>query len=69
MTPYPKDPIIPKRLNLEYYHKFCQKVFGEDYITNADQTNDMMGGTDMKIDNIVFSNQLILFKFFNYFLI
>lgn len=45
-----------KNVDIEYFHRMCNYAFGTDYWPQTNVTNLMMGSTQMRTNNIIFTN-------------
>lgn len=54
--PNDEQPMRSHALDLPYWPKFCERVFGRQIKTRADETNKHYGGLNITGDNIYFLN-------------
>ena len=55
-TPNEEQPMRSQALKLDYWPKFCKRVFGREIKTRSSETNKHYGGLDIEGDNIFFMN-------------
>ncbi|KRX07316.1 hypothetical protein PPERSA_06931 [Pseudocohnilembus persalinus] len=52
------NPFRSTKVDLDYFEQKCLDIFGDDYIPNVPQTNLIMGSTDLRVPNLIFTNGL-----------